>query len=97
MTINTVQHLLHLRTKKNKQVMQNIARLWDIGRQATSAQDILDALHPWGSDKNLNFYNTIPRLLMIIGIMVAIFGWFIDPYPPFPISFLVTFVCSICL
>lgn len=95
MAIATVQHLLHLRTKKNKQVMQNIARLWDIGRQATSAQDILDALHPWGTNKNLAFYNTIPRLLMIIGIVVAILGWLIDPYPPFPISFFVTFLCAL--
>ncbi|OTG84726.1 hypothetical protein [Acinetobacter sp. ANC 4648] len=93
MPIDTVQQLLHLRTRKNKQVMENIARLWDIGRQATSAQDILDALHPWGTSKDLFFYNTIPRLLIIMGVLTGFIGYFIHPSFPYPLSFLAGFLC----
>ncbi|OTG67360.1 hypothetical protein [Acinetobacter silvestris] len=94
MPLDTVQYILHLRTKKNKQVMENIARLWDIGRQATSAQDILDALHPWGTSKDLSFYNTIPRLLIIIAVLTILIGWFIHPYFPYPLSLLASFLCG---
>ena len=43
MPIDTVQHFMHVTTHKNKQVMHNIARLWTIGQQAKSDQDILAA------------------------------------------------------
>lgn len=94
MPINTIQRLLHIRTKKNKHVMQNIARLWDIGRQATSAQDILDALHPWETSKDLFFYNAIPFLLTIFAIFTLIFGWFTQPYIPYFLSFFTAGICG---
>jgi len=93
MPIETVEQLLHIRTKKNQHVMHNIARLWEIGHQAQSAQDILDGLHPWKENKELFFHNVIPRLLFIIGIITAILGLFIHPYFPYPLSLLASFLC----
>ena len=93
MPIETVERLLHIRTKKNQHVMRNIARLWEIGQQAESDQDILDGLHPWGESKDLFFHNVIPRFLFIFGIGVIIFGWLIHKYFPFPFSFLSGCLC----
>ncbi|ENV18255.1 hypothetical protein ACG9XR_02995 [Acinetobacter guillouiae] len=93
MPIETVERLLHLRTRKNKHVMRNIARLWEIGQQAQSAQDILDGLHPWGECRELFFHNLIPRLLFMIGVLTAIFGWLIHHYIPYPLSLLAALLC----
>ena len=41
--------------------MHNVARLWDISRQAHTPQDILDALHPWGENNNLVLNNFLPK------------------------------------
>ncbi len=41
MPIESVQQSIHIRRKKNAVVFQNIARLWDLGRQAKSHQDLL--------------------------------------------------------
>lgn len=60
MPIDTVQEALHIRRKKNTQVFRNIARLWDAGQKSHSAQDLLDALHPWREDHNLRFLMSSP-------------------------------------
>lgn len=86
MPIETIQHFMHVTTKKNKQVMLNVARLWTIGQQAQSAQDILDALHPWKDCKELYFYNNLARLLFIVGVLTCLFGWIIHAYIPFALS-----------
>ena len=93
MPLDTVKHILHLRSKKNQQVMQNIARLREIGQYAQSAQDILDGLHPWGKNKELYFHNIIPRMLFVIGIIIGLFGIIIHPYFPYIFSLLVAFLC----
>ena len=74
MPIDTVRHSIHIRRKKNQVVFHNIARLWDIGRQAQSHQQILDGLHPWNAPVTLKFENTLPWLLAITGsiFMLAI-------------------------
>ncbi len=86
MPINTVQRLLHLRTQKNQQILQSVARLWDIGRHAKTAQEILDGLHPWGKHNELKFYNTLPKFLVVLGIACIILGWFVHPYLPYMLS-----------
>lgn len=93
MPIETVERLLHYRTRKNQHVMRNIARLWEIGQQAQSAQDILDGLHPWGESKDLFFYNVIPRFLFILGIATALIGWFFHPFIPYPLVLLAGLLC----
>lgn len=79
MPIDTVQQLLHLRTQKNRQIMHNIERLWALGRQVHSVDDILQGLHPWGQPAQLKFYNTLPRLLIILSVLLLlcspIFTW----------------------
>lgn len=86
MPINTVQRLLHLRTQKNQQILQSIVRLWELGRHAKTEQEILDGLHPWGKHNELKFYNTLPRILVILGIFGFILGWFLHPYLPYVFS-----------
>ena len=93
MPIETVERLLHIRTKRNQHVMANITRLWKIGQQAQSAQDILDGLHPWRENKDLYFHNIIPRLLFIIGIVICLSGWIIHHYLPYPLSFTAGLLC----
>lgn len=65
----------------------NVARLWTIGQQAKSDQDILDALHPWNDNKELYFYNNLPRLLFISGVLTCLFGWGYSCYIPFYFKF----------
>lgn len=89
MPINTVQILIHIRTKKNKKVMRNVARLWDISRQSHSPQEILDALHPWGENNELRFYNFLPKICLIFSILSLVFGWFMMTYMPFIWSVLI--------
>ena len=74
MPMDTVRHSIHIRRKKNQVVFHNIARLWDVGRQAHSHQDILDSLHPWNAPTTLKFENALPCLLAIAGglFMLAI-------------------------
>lgn len=93
MPLETVERLLHIRTNKNQQTMQNIARLWEIGQQAQSPQDILDGLHPWGQNKALFFHNAIPKILFIFGILTLILGWLIHHYVPYLISFFMGCLC----
>lgn len=77
MPIESVQHSLHVRRKKNERVFQNIARLWEVGRQAQSHQQLLDGLHPWNGPINLKFENNLALalggcgLLLIAGIFIA--------------------------
>ena len=73
--------------------MHNVARLWTIGQQAKSDQDILDALHPWNDNKELYFYNNLPRLLFISGVLTCLFGWVIHHYIPFILSFSTGALC----
>ena len=72
MPIDTIKHSIHIRRKKNKIVFDNIDRLWDIGRGADSAQDILDRLHPWNAPITLKFENVLPILLGIVGIFFIV-------------------------
>ncbi len=88
MPIETVQRFIHVTTRKNQLVMRNIDRLWLIGQQATTDQDILDALHPWKDHKDLYFYNNLPRLLFVCGVLTCLFGWLIHHYIPFFLSFM---------
>lgn len=72
MPIDSIQHSIHIRRKKNKVVFQNIARLWDLGRTAQSHQEILDGLHPWNASITLKFENLLPCLLGILGVCFLI-------------------------
>lgn len=93
MPIQTVTTWLHVTTKKNKQVMRNVARLWEIGEKAQSTQDILDGLHPWGDCKALYFHNFIAYLLFILTVFILIFGWIIHAYFPFSLTVLGSMLC----
>lgn len=93
MPINTVQRLVHLRTQKNQQILQSVARLWELGRHAKTEQDILDGLHPWGKHNELKFYNTLPKILVMIGVTCFILGWFLHPYLPYVLSVLFASGC----
>ena len=90
MPVNTVQNLIHIRTNKNKKVMHNVARLWDISRQAHTPQEILDALHPWGSNNELRFYNFLPKLCVVFALSAFLIGWIVHPYFPMTLSLLIS-------
>ncbi|MBP6352496.1 MAG: hypothetical protein KA331_01600 [Acinetobacter sp.] len=92
MPIDTVQHALHIRRKKNAQVFRNITRLWDVGQKAQSDQELLDALHPWRDDHSLRFFNVLPYLLGIMSLGTLIFGYFLHPHLQFIWSFLAAFL-----
>ena len=70
MPIKSVQHSIHIRRKKNEVVFRNIARLWDLGRQAKSHQELLDGLHPWNGPISLKFENNLPLALAGIGLFL---------------------------
>ncbi|RQL72593.1 hypothetical protein BJI55_01645 [Acinetobacter pittii] len=72
MPIDTLQEALHIRRKKNTQVLRNIARLWDAGQKSQTDQELLNALHPWREDPNLRFVNVLPYLLGICSITTFI-------------------------
>ncbi|WP_227591258.1 hypothetical protein [Acinetobacter shaoyimingii] len=93
MPIQSIQHVLHFRTRKNKQVMQNLERLWQIDADAHTAQDILDALHPWGGNPELRFHNTLPFFIVLCGLMNLIGGAILSTYIPFSLSVLWFMVC----
>ena len=78
MPLDSVQHSIHIRRKKNERVFQNIARLQDLGRKAQSHQDILDGLHPWNAPIVLKFENVLPLLLAALGLFFILLI-FIDP------------------
>ena len=78
MPIDSVQHSIHIRRKKNKVVLHNIARLWHLGHQAKSYQELLDGLHPWNGPITLKFENNLPLALGGISIFL-IMGVFIAP------------------
>ena len=71
MPIESVQQSIHIRRKKNAVVFQNIARLWDLGRQAKTHQELLDGLHPWNGPITLKFENNLPLALALIGAMLV--------------------------
>ena len=68
MPLDAVKYSIHIRRKKNERVFNNIARLWEIARQAQTYQDILDALHPWNAPIVLKFENVLPLLLAAAGL-----------------------------
>lgn len=90
MPIDTVQRLIHIRTRKNQKVMRNLDRLWDISRQAESAQDILDALHPWGDYNGLRFYNVLPKSCIALGVFSLVLGGLILSFFPFSLMILIS-------
>ncbi len=51
-------------------VFQNIARLWDLGQQAKTHQQLLDGLHPWNRPITLKFENNLPLALAGIGLFL---------------------------
>lgn len=100
MPIQIAERFLHIRRKKNQQVMRNIARLWQIEKEVHSEQELLDRLHPWGEVRDLKFYNGLSFVLGISGCLWLVFGWFLRQYVPFPLclvvgSFLI-FIGYIC-
>ena len=72
MPIDTLRKSIHIRRKKNEVVFRNIARLWELGRNAHSHQSILDGLHPWNAPITLRFENLLPRLLAIFGVLMVL-------------------------
>ncbi|MFV5490596.1 hypothetical protein [Acinetobacter sp. ASP199] len=72
MPIDAVQHSIHIRRKKNDVVFRNIARLWDLGRQAETHQDLLDGLHPWNGPITLKFENNLPLALAVFGVILVL-------------------------
>jgi len=75
MPIDSVKHSFHIRRKKNEIVFRNIARLWELGREAQSFQAILDGLHPWNAPIILRFENVLPWLQGIIGLLFILPMW----------------------
>ncbi|MCL6231797.1 hypothetical protein [Acinetobacter amyesii] len=73
MPIDSVKHSIHIRRKKNAVVFQNIARLWDIGRNTKTHQELLDGLHPWNAPITLKFENLLPLALAALGIGFMLF------------------------
>ena len=66
MPIETSQRILAIRSKKNAQVADNLARLWQIGRNSHSAEELLNQLHPWGAPNHLKFDNGLAILICLI-------------------------------
>lgn len=92
MPVDTVHKLIHLRSKTNKRVMQNVARLWDLSRQAQSAQEILDGLHPWGKNNSLKFHNRFSYAFMLCGALSLILGVLF--FNSIPIFFSILIACT---
>ncbi|MHA3053017.1 hypothetical protein [Acinetobacter sp. ANC 4640] len=90
MPMDAIQQILHIQRKKNQQVMRNVARLWDIGQKAQTPDELLDALHPWGEDRDLRFYNVLPMFLVIASVLVLFFGGLLHHYFPFFFSLLIS-------
>ncbi len=76
MPVETVKYTLRIHRKINRQVLDNIARLWQVGQQAKTYQDILDGLHPWGDHPGLKFNNVLPFILLVIASGFTLFGIF---------------------
>ena len=72
MPIKTSQRILHLRTQKNAEVEDNLARLWHIGRNSHSAEDLLKQLHPWGAPNSLKFDNGLAIFLICITALLLL-------------------------
>src|SRR5690606_7947953 len=70
MPIESVQQSIHIRRKKNAVVFQNIARLWEVGQQAKTNQQIFEGLHPWNDPITLKFENSLPLALAGIGLFL---------------------------
>lgn len=94
MPIKTVQSALHIRRKKNAHVFRNIARLWEIGEQVETHQQILDQLHPWRDHPTLRFDNGLPKFLMLLGAL-SFFAMF--ALPSIGLPFILGFFSSIVL
>lgn len=75
-----LQQFLHFRRKQNELVFRNLARLTQIGLHACSAQDLLNQLHPWNDDVSLKFDNGLPKFLIFIGIIAALFLLFLHAF-----------------
>lgn len=64
MPVDTLKHSLRIHRNINRRVLHNIARLWQLGQQAKTHQELLDGLHPWGDHPSLKFNNVLPVMLM---------------------------------
>lgn len=65
MPSNYLKKFMHLHSKTNNLVLQNIARLHDLERKSSSQQDLLDQLHPWKAPILLKFNNQ-PTFLFLL-------------------------------
>lgn len=91
MPINALFKTMHIRSKTNQNVMQNIDRLYSISNKSESAQELLDALHHWKANTDLYFHNAIPVIIGLFGIITLIISFFLSTY--IPISFGI--ICSV--
>ncbi|MEB3768364.1 hypothetical protein [Acinetobacter sp. MD2] len=92
MPIDTAKRVLHLRYKKNQQVMRNVARLWHIEKSVTTEQQLLEHLHPWGEARDLKFHNGLSFFIGILGASWLFFGWFLRHLISFPLCFVIGWV-----
>lgn len=61
MPLDSVKQSIHVRRRKNQVIFQNIARLWDLGHDAQSYQEVLDEICTWNAPISLRFENLLPR------------------------------------
>ena len=87
MPIDDIKRTIHLRRRKNQRVMQNVARLWELGEQAQSHQELLEGLHPWGTDNQLRFDNVLPILLAVIAGCCLLSIWILPAGLPSHLAF----------
>lgn len=95
MPINTIFQAIHIRSKTNRNVMQNIDRLYVISQTATTPQELLDALHPWQGNTDLYFHNAIPVLIALSGIIIFIISLFFNAYIPFSYAVIFMVICAL--
>ncbi|WP_326518746.1 hypothetical protein [Acinetobacter sp. CAAS 2-6] len=87
MPIDNIKRTIHLRRRKNQRIMQNVARLWELGKQAQSHQELLEGLHPWGTDNQLRFDNVLPILLAVIAGCCLLSIWILPAGLPSHLAF----------
>ncbi|KAA8733874.1 hypothetical protein F4V57_07435 [Acinetobacter qingfengensis] len=71
MPIENLQEHWRLHRRMNKKVWNNVERLRRIALNATSKQDILDALHPWRLSPLLTFNNTWSYILLALSVVLT--------------------------
>ena len=95
MPINTIFQAMHIRSKTNRNVMQNIDRLYLISQTAQSPQQLLDALHPWKDNTDLYFHNAIPVILAIVGAILFLSSVFLSAFIPWSYGLVCALLCAL--